>query len=174
MRKRFKVFTLLFVFAAVLIIAVSASAQSTTFSNENVDYTFELPNPTWKMVSEPSKIKPNVEYVFGDRNSGYLEVRKLSVKADSTMADIIGDEETKLRFVQGYVAGREEQFAGNLRGTVFNYEYIRSGRTMSGRMYFLRADSATIYTIRFTGYKEKLLSIRNQTDSIARTFQVRK
>ncbi len=158
---------------AYLFVSV-ASAQSTTFSNENVDYTFELPNPTWKMVSEPSKIKPNVEYVFGDRNSGYLEVRKLSVKADSTMADIIGDEETKLRFVQGYVAGKEEQFAGNFRGTVFNYEYIRSGRTMSGRMYFLRADSTTIYTIRFTGYKEKLLSIRNQTDSIARTFQVKK
>ncbi len=152
---------------------VAANAQGTTFSNENVDYTFDLPDEKWKIVAEPSKIKPNVEYVYGDRSGGYLEIRKLSIKADSVMADVIADEETKLKFIQGYVAGKEEQFAGNLRGTVFNYEYIRSGRNHSGRIYFLKADPTTVYLIRFTGLKEKLIAIRNQTDSIARTFKIK-
>ncbi len=165
--------TILATLAALFLLVLPASAQ-TTFSNENVEYTFELPNDTWKLLAEPSKIKPNAEYVYGDRLSGYLEVRKISVAADSVMSDIIGDEETKLKFIQGYVAGKEEQFAGKLKGTVFNYEFIRSGRNMSGRIYFLKSDSTTYYTVRFTGLKEKLLSIRSQIDSIARTFQIKK
>lgn len=164
-------------FLCAIVIGLSvftgASAQVSTFSNENVDYTFDLPNETWKIVAEPSKIKPNVEFVYGDRSGGYLEIRKLTVKADSLMADVIADEETKLKFIQGYVAGKEEQFVGNLRGTVFNYEYIRSGRNNSGRIYFLKADPTTVYLIRFTGLKEKLIAIRNQTDSIARSFKIR-
>jgi hypothetical protein len=157
-----------------LTLTAAAIAQGTTFSNENVDYTFDLPNETWKILAEPSKIKPNAEYVYGDRLSGYLEIRRVTVKTDSVMSEIIADEETKLKFIQGYVAGKEEQFSGKLRGTVFNYEFVRSGRNMSGRIYFLKADATTVYTIRFTGLKEKLIAIRNQTDSIARTFQVKK
>jgi hypothetical protein len=157
-----------------LTFAPAANAQGSTFSNENVEYTFDLPNDTWKILAEPSKIKPNAEYVYGDRLSGYFEVRKLLVKDDSVMSDIIADEETKLKFIQGYIAGKEEPFSGKLRGTVFNYEFLRSGRNMSGRIYFLKADATTVYTVRFTGLKEKLIAIRNQTDSIARTFQVKK
>jgi hypothetical protein len=169
-----RAFSILLVLVAGLFLSVAGYAQGTTFSNENVEYTFDLPNETWKLIAEPSKIKPNAEYVFGDRLSGYLEVRKVSVSADSVMSETIADEETKLKFIQGYVAGKEEQFAGKLRGTVFNYEFVRSGRNMSGRIYFLKADSTTVYTLRFTALKEKLLSIRNQTDSIARTFQLKK
>ncbi len=171
---RSKALSVIAVILITLSVAFTAVAQSNTFSNENADYTFDLPNDTWKSISEPSKVKPNAEYVYGERNSGFLEVRKLTVQADSVMADVIADEETKLKFIQGYVAGKEEQFAGRLRGTVFNYEYVKSGRNMSGRIYFLKADATTVYAIRFTGFKEKLISIRNQTDSIARTFQVKK
>lgn len=167
-------FSILLTAVAGLLLCGAVAAQGTTFSNENVEYTFDLPNETWKLIAEPSKIKPNAEYVFGDRLSGYLEVRKVTVRADSVMSEIIADEETKLKFIQGYVAGKEEQFAGKLRGTVFNYEFIRSGRNMSGRIYFLKADATTVYALRFTALKEKLLSIRNQTDSIARTFQLKK
>lgn len=165
--------TILVTFAALLILALAASAQ-TTFSNENVEYTFELPNDTWELLAEPSKIKPNAEYVYGDRLSGYLEVRKVTVASDTVMSEIIADEEVKLKFIQGYVAGKEEQFAGKLSGTVFNYEFVRSGRPMSGRIYFLKSDPTTYYAVKFTGLKDRLLSIRSQIDSIARTFRIKK
>ncbi len=165
-----------FLFSAVLglFLGVSAFAQIQTFSDINVEYTFDVPNATWKMTAKPSTTSPNVEYTYGDRSAGYLEVRKLTVKADDLLSDVIAGEEEKLKFLRGYVAGKEENFAGNLRGTAFNFEYIATGRNMSGRFYFLRANPTTVYVLRFTAQKEKLVSIRNQTDSIARTFQIKK
>lgn len=167
-------FSFLFSVTVGLLLAVSALAQSEKFSDPNVEYTFDVPNATWKMIAKPSVTSPNVEYVYGDRSAGHFEVRKLSVKSDDLMSDVIRSEEEKLKFMQGYVAGKEENFAGNLRGTVFNFEFIRSGRNMSGRFYFLKANPTTVYVLRFTAQKEKLITIRNQTDSIARTFEVKK
>jgi hypothetical protein len=167
-------FSLLFSAVLGLFMAFSAFAQSQAFSDENVEYTFDVPNETWKMTAKPSTTSPNVEYVYGDRSAGHFEVRKLTVKSDDLMSDVIGGEEEKLKFMQGYVAGKEENFAGNLRGTVFNFEYVRSGRTMSGRFYFLKANTTTVYVLRFMAEKQKLLTIRNQIDSIARTFEVKK
>lgn len=165
-----------FLFSAgfVLMLAFSAFAQTEIFSDPNVEYTFELPEATWKMTAKPSDLSPNVEYIYGDRQDGSLEVRKLSLKSKQTLADLIRDEETKLQFNLGYVAGKEEDFRGALAGKVFNYEYVRSGRNMSGRFYFLKAADDTIYVLRFSGQRDKLRSIRNQTDLIARTFSIKK
>ena len=157
-----------------LISAFSAFAQTAAFSDPNVEYGFDIPDDRWKMTAKPSSTKPNVEYVFVDRNDGHLEVRRLAVAKDAIMADVVRDEEQKLQFLPGYVAGRDENFSGRLRGTVFNFEFVRAGRPMSGRFYFLRAADNTIYVIRFTGYRDKLRSIRHQTDSIGRTFEIRK
>lgn len=157
-----------------IVLAVSVAAQTATFSDDNVEYSFDLPNAVWKMTSKPSPMSPNVEYVYGERNQGYLEIRKLSVKADSLMADVIADEEQKLKFLQGYVAGKTENFAGNLRGNVFNFEFVRSGRNMSGRFYFLRPDPTTVYVVRVTAFTDSLKAIRNQTDVIARSFELKK
>jgi hypothetical protein len=54
-----------------------------------------------------------------------------------------------------------------------SYEFVRGGKTMLGRTYYLQADNRTIYTLRFTGLKDKLARIRNQTDLIARTFKLK-
>lgn len=159
---------------AVLCLAGGAFAQNGTFSDPNVDYAFELPDPRWKMTAKPSATSPNVEYVFTDRLEGHLEVRKLTVGKDELMTDIIRNEESKVQFRHGYVAGREENFAGRLRGSIFNFEYVAAGRNMSGRFYFLRANETTVYLLRFTGQKDSLRSIRAQTDSIARTFALTK
>src|SRR5215207_1307914 len=83
-----------------LFLAVSAFAQTEKFSDSNVEYGFDLPNPTWKMLAKPSATSPNVEYVYGDRSAGYLEVRKLTVKADDLMSEIIVNEEASLKFMQ--------------------------------------------------------------------------
>ena len=165
--------SLLFSMVIGLFFAVSAFAQSQSFSDPNVEYTFELPGATWKMTLKPSPISPNVEYVYGDRTDGHLEIRKLTVKAGEMLSDTIDREEERLQFLQGYVTGKEEPFAGKLKGTVFNYEFIRSGRNMSGRIYFLKVTGTSVYALRFTGERDKLRTIRNQTDSVSRTFAVK-
>lgn len=156
-----------------LFFTVSASAQIERFSDPNVEYTFDLPDASWKMTVKPSNISPNVEYVYKDRQDGHLEVRRLTVKADRMISDTIRDEETKLQFMPGYVAGKEEPFQGALNGRVFNFEYVRSGREMSGRFYFLKADDTTVYLLRFTGERDKIRSNRSGIDLIARTFKVK-
>lgn len=165
-----------FIFSLVLSLAfaVFSFGQSQTFSDANVEYTFELPETIWKMVVKPSASSPNVEYAYGDRLDGHLEIRKLSIKEGEVVSDLVQrDQEQKLQFLPGYVAGKEEPFAGAFRGRVFNYEYVKAGKPMSGRFYYLKSDDNTVYVLRFTGYKDKLRLIRNQTDSIARTFKLK-
>jgi hypothetical protein len=165
-----------FIFTAIfmLVFAFCAFAQTTTFSDVNCDYTFELPDLTWKMVAKPTVTSPNVEYAYGDRFAGNLEVRKISAKADDLVSDLILREtDLKLQFWQGFVNGKELDFSGKLKGRVFNFEYVKNAKSMSGRFYYLRADDETVYVLRFTGLREKLLAIRNQTDSIARTFKLK-
>lgn len=171
-----KILRTLIVFPAIvaLLATSSAFAQTERFSDPNVEYMFDIPDSKWKMVSKPSATNQNVEYVYVDRNDGHIEVRKLKVAENAVLSDIIRNEEQKMLFLQGYVAGKEENFGGHLNGTVFNFEYVKASRPMSGRFYFLRANPTTVYVLRFTGYKDKLRSIRNQTDSIARTFEIKK
>ena len=164
----------LFTLIAGLMLSVSVSAQGSSFSSPDVEYSFDLPDDRWKMTVKPSATTPNVEYVFGDRTEGHLEVRRLSLPSRGVVSDLIKEEEQKLQFNPGYVAGKEEQFGGFLNGTVFNFEFVRAGRPMAGRFYFLKASENSVYVLRFTGFRDKLRSIRNQTDSIARTFTVKK
>lgn len=145
-----------------------AAAQTRTFEENGVEYTFEIPNDGWKVISRnPANL------VFGTSREGDMEVRKLAIPAGKTLVDVVKEEELKLQFLQGFVAGKEENFAGALRGSVYNYEFVKSGRPMAGRFYFLRSGDA-VYVLRFTAYTDKLRSLRVQTDIMARTFQVKK
>ncbi len=165
--------TIFFAFIALLAFAGLAGAQVNSFANADVEYVFELPDERWKMTVKPSATTPNVEYVFGDRTDGHLEVRRASLAPRAPISDLIREEEQKLQFLPGYVAGKEEQFGGHLNGAAFNFEFVRAGRPMSGRFYFLRSGDS-VYMLRFTGFRDKLRSIRNQTDLIARTFNIKK
>lgn len=158
---------------AGLVFAGQAAAQGSSFSNADVEYTFELPDEKWKMTVKPSATTPNVEYVFGDRTDGHLEVRRLNLPPKAVLSDLLREEEQKLQFQPGYVAGKEEQFSGFLNGIAFNFEFVRAGRPMAGRFYFLRSGDS-VYVLRFSGFRDKLRTIRNQTDSIARTFNIKK
>jgi hypothetical protein len=155
--------------AAGLFLSVSGLAQNKTFSDPNVEYTFEIPEANWIMTNK----SPNVEYVYNDKKDGHFEVRKLSVKSGEMMADVIRGEEQKLQFLPGYVAGKEENFQGAYNGRVFNFEYVRSSLNMVGRYYFLKANDTTVYVLRFSGNRDKLRSIRNEIDLIARTFKLK-
>lgn len=171
---RHKYLSLLLLAAAIGLSASAAFAQTDNFNDPNADYTFSIPTDPWKMTVKPSATSPNVEYVYGDRTDGTFEVRRVTVPRDRLITDMIHqDEEVKLGFRPGFVAGREENFNGKIRGSVYNFEYVAAGKPMSGRYYFLRANETTVYLLKFAGPKETIRSIRPQIDSIARTFAVK-
>jgi len=155
-------------------LTISAVSAQQTYSNEKVEYTFDIPSPTWRAILEPDASHEHPEFVYGDRLDGYLTIRKEVVDAGTTPSQLArSDQDQKLRFLPGFVPGKEEPFNGRLDGVTSSYEYVRSGKTMLGRIYYLQADNRTIYVLRFTGLGDKLGRIRNQTDSIARTFKLK-
>ncbi|MGI8556499.1 MAG: hypothetical protein ACR2LT_09120 [Pyrinomonadaceae bacterium] len=167
------IYCLVFSVSLSLMCVISTAAQTSTFSDKNVEYTFELPDSVWKMNFKPTAAEPRVEYIYGDRMNGYLQIRKVPLEGNKTLADVMEDTEQKLQFKPGFVAGKEENFAGFYKGKVFNYEYVQSGKNISGRVYYLKTDEPTIYILQFTGLRDQLRPIRNETDSIARTFKVK-
>jgi hypothetical protein len=162
--------SLLFAAFSLLLFAGMAGAQNnrTSFTDANLEFTFEIPDERWKVVS-----RSPVSLVFTTANEGDLEIRKLTAPAATPLADLMRKEEDKLQILRGFVAGKDENFSGALRGAVYNYEFLRSGRNMAGRFYYLRSGD-TVYVLRFTAYADKLRSLRTQTDLIARTFQIKK
>lgn len=144
------------------------------YTHEKVDYTFELPSATWRSIVEPDAANEHPEFVFGDRLDGYLTIRKEVVEAGTTPAEFAQrDQDLKLRFLPGFVQGKQDPFNGRLDGVTMSYEFVRTGKAMIGRTYYLQADNRTIYALRFTGLRDKLNRIRNQTDLIARTFKTK-
>jgi len=165
--------TIFFALASIFALGAAAQAQE-TFSSANADYTLELPSTRWKATQEPDSLHEHAEFIYGDRNDGYLKIRKEVVEAGTTAADIARrDQDQKLRFQTGFVEGKQENFEGRLKGVTFGYEYTAGGKAMAGRIYYLQADNRTVYVLRFTGLRDKLLLIRNQTDGIARSFRLK-
>ena len=165
--------TIFFALAAIFAVALAAQAQE-TFSSANADYALELPSARWKVTQEPDSLHEHAEFIYGDRNDGYLKIRKEVVEAGTTAQDIARrDQDQKLRFQTGFVEGRQEKFAGRMDGVTFGYEYTAGGKAMAGRVYYLQGDNRTVYVLRFTGLRDKLLLIRNQTDGIARSFRLK-
>ena len=128
----------------------------------------------WRLVDEPNEVHQHAEFIYGDRNDGYLRIRKEALDEGLTVREFARrDQETKVRFLPGYVDGKEENFTGRMSGVTLSYEYTAAGKPMAGRTYYLQADDRTVYALRFTGMRDKLSRIRNQTDQIARTFKLK-
>ncbi len=154
--------------------ALTATAQTQLFEDARAPYTLELPSPTWRAITRPDSEHQHTEFIYGDRSDGYLRIRKEVVEANMTPADLARrDHDLKLRFMAGYVEGKEESFSGRLKGVTSSYEFTGGGKPMLGRIYYLQADPRTIYVLHFTGARDKLMRIRNQTDSMARSFQLK-
>jgi hypothetical protein len=163
-----------FIVCGLIGMMASASVAQQVYSHARVDYTFELPSTMWRAILEPDAAHENPEFVFGDRLDGYLTIRKEVVDAGTTAAQLAErDMDQKLRFLPGFVEGKQDDFNGRLDGVTITYEYTKTGKVMLGRTYYLQADNRTIYALRFTGLKDKLSRIRNQTDLIARTFRLK-
>jgi hypothetical protein len=150
-----------------------ATAQQ-LYSHDKVAYTFELPSATWRAILEPDAGHEHPEFVYGDRLDGYLTIRKEVVDAGTGPSELARrDQDLTLQYLPGFVPGKQESFNGRLDGVTMSYEYVRGGKTMLGRIYYLTADNRTVYALRFTGLRDKLGRIRNQTDLIARTFKLK-
>jgi hypothetical protein len=149
-------------------------AQEHSYSSAKVNYTVDFPSPTWRLIDEPDEIHQHAEFVYGDRNDGYLRIRKEALEDGVDIKEFARrDQDQKERFRPGYVDGKEEDFKGRLAGRTISYEYTQAGKPMAGRSYYLQGDSRTVYVLRFTGMRDKLARIRNQTDLIARSFQLK-
>lgn len=158
----------------VLVLAGGVVAAQDPYTSGNNEYSVELPSSIWRVISEPDAVHQHMEFVFGDRLDGYLQIRKEVVDAGATASNVARrDLDQKLRFLPGFVEGKEESFAGRLSGVTVSYEFVRTAKPMMGRIYYLQADNRTIYALRFTGLRDKLSRIRNQTDLIARSFKLK-
>jgi hypothetical protein len=158
----------------LLFAPLGAHAQSQNFTRSDIEYELELPSATWRSISREDSVHNQVEFINGDRLEGYLRVRKEVVAADTTAEELARrDQDQNLRFLPGFVEGKVERFVGRLNGIVASYEFTRGGKPMAGRIYYLQADNRTIYTLHFTGLRDKLQRIRNQTDYIARSFRLK-
>jgi len=166
------------VIAGMLLLLIAGSCflapAQDTYTTDQLDYTIELPSPVWRPVSGSDAAHEHAEFVNGERLEGYLQIRKEVVDAGTTASNLSRrDMEQKLRFLPGFVEGKEEKFSGRLNGVTVSYEFVRTAKPMMGRIYYLQADNRTVYALRFTGLREKLGRIRNQTDVIARSFKLK-
>ena len=153
---------------------VHIHAQEHSYTSAKVNYVVDFPSPTWHLIGEPDDIHQHAEFVYGDRTEGYLRIRKESVEEGLTVKEFAHrDQDQKERFRPGYVDGKEEPFNGRLDGLTMSFEYTQAGKAMAGRTYYLQADSHTVYVLRFTGMRDKLSRIRNQTDLIARSLRLK-
>ena len=159
----------------LLVFGVSVVAQDHNYTSPKVDYNVDFPSPTWRLIDEPDEVHQHTEFIYGDRNDGYLRIRKETLPDGATVKEFAHqDLDQKERFLPGYIGGgKEEPFQGRLSGVTISFEYTLAGKPMTGRTYYLQADSHTIYALRFTGMRDKLARIRNQTDLIARSFKLK-
>ncbi len=94
--RRLKIFLAL---AAMLALASVLATAQQTFTSDHAGYTLELPSEKWRVTQEPDSLHEHAEFIYGDRNDGYLRIRKDVVEAGATAADISQrDKDQKLKF----------------------------------------------------------------------------
>jgi Ni/Co efflux regulator RcnB len=162
----------------ISLLALTAFAATTAaqqpHTSETDDYSIELPSETWKAVPRADNAHRHTEFIYGERSNGYLRLRKEVVEGNTSLSDFArAEQDTKHRFLPAFVGGKEERFTGRLNGIVTTYEYTSGGKPMAGRVYYLQADNRTVYALHFTGLRDKMELIHNQTDAIARSFKLK-
>lgn len=155
----------------------SAHAQQRTFTAKDIEYTLELPSPEWQVVSRLD-VHHHVEFIYrNDPANGQLQIRKILSDRARSAADLFSrDEKLEFQALPGYVVCSEcngSNFEGHLSGAVFAYEYVNGGKPMFGRVYYLQLDKWTFYSLRFTGSRDNLPLLRDQMDSIAKSFRLK-
>jgi len=148
------------------------------FEDPEGKYAVTLPTGWLGIVNQDSLGRKDVNIVFKVRENGSLRIRRVD-GADATM-DVMDyakkDEEHTVRFQPSYDMISIENFplGGGKKCVLLSYDYKNvAGQPFTGRNYYLRIDDKTMYVLRFTGRKNTLGSLRNQTDAIVRSFKVK-
>src|SRR6476646_8264762 len=113
------------------LIMASVSLAQQLYTHDKIDYTFELPSPIWKVILEPDAAHEHPELVYGDRLDGYLTIRKEIVDAGTSPTERARrDTDMKVRFLPGFVEGKQDPFNGRRDGVTVSYEFGRTGKPM--------------------------------------------
>ena len=156
---------------------VVVAGQTRKFTRNDIEYELELPSPAWQVVSRLD-VHDHPEFINGnDTANGYLRLRKIFAAQPTTPSELFQKDETwELQRLPGYVVCSEcdgVEFGGWLSGAVYSYEYVSGGTAMYGRIYYLRVDQRTFYSLRFTVARDRLQTVREQMDVIARSFRLK-
>src|SRR5688572_32713112 len=117
-----------------IVFALTASAQTQSFSREDVEFQMELPSAVWRADTRID-VHKHVEFINGrDRRDGYLRLRKRLVAPGTNAAALFAeDEKLDLSRLPGYVVcsgGKGTEFTGKLKGTWYSYEFVKDGTNM--------------------------------------------
>ena len=161
----------------LITLSMSGSAQTQTFTRENLDYALELPSPLWRAVSRVD-VHEHFEFTNGrDNSDGYLRLRKKLVTPGTVPDEIFREEEKwELSKLPGYIVcsnGKGADFKGHLSGTMFSYQFVNNGMNLDGRVYYLQIDNRTFYVLHFTVASDKLHGLKDQFSFIARSFRLK-
>lgn len=165
----------------ILVVAtgfVNGVSAQEVFEDPEGKYSLTLPAGWIAVVSQDSLGKQDVNIVYRNRETGALKLRRSDeVEEKMEVIDFARkDELESVRFNLEYSKISMENFVvgGGRPGALLSYDFKNpAGQPFTGRNYYLRAGEKTIYILRFTGRKTTLGTLRNQTDAIARSFQVK-
>lgn len=152
----------------------SPQTKGSDFEDPDGMYSLTLP-PGWQAITSRDGLgRTEVNIVHQVRENAALKIRRITVEPGTkAMEQAVRDENQSLRFLPGYVKGTIENFAAASGAALVTYDFTSGGRPMMGRNYYLLVNETTIYLLRFTGTRNTLGPLRNQTDAIARSFKGR-
>jgi hypothetical protein len=154
----------------------SVGLAQEVFEDPEGKYVVTLPSGWLGIINQDALGRNEVNIVFKVRENGSLKIRR--VENPDLAVEVLEyankDEADRVRFAPGYTKIRMEKFliAAGKYGGLLSYDYQTvSNQPFTGRVYYVRTDDQTVYILHFTGRKSILGSLRNQTDSIARSFK---
>lgn len=157
---------------AALAVPVFAQGRGEVFEDPEGKYKVNLMGGWIGVVSKDGLGRFDVKVINGVNENGLLRIRRFTVdEATTPLIYAKRDEDQTLRFMPGYAKGTTEEFRGGVDGALVTYDYTVSGRAMLGRVYYIKVNPTTLFSLRFAGLRNVLGPIRNQTDTIARSIK---
>src|SRR5439155_10446577 len=87
--------------------------QEFSYTNPKAGFTIQFPSGTWRNVGEPDDVHQHTEFIYGDRNDGYLRIRKEPLDEGLTVQKFAErEQDQRTRFLPGFVDGKSEAFNG--------------------------------------------------------------
>jgi hypothetical protein len=173
--RQYRFCSLLFLSASLF--AAVAFAQSEVFEDPDGKYIVNLPTGWLGVINTDGLGRNEVNIVYKNRENGALKIRVADVASNTEPIDFAAkDERERVRFAPSYDKISMEKFllGGTRVGALLAYDYKNAaGQLFTGRVYYVRMDEKTIYVLQFTGRRNTLGSLRNQTDQIARSIKLK-